>query len=42
MLDGKINLEIVLGWDVVTFIFILANGCQEVSYQVQIDSICAF
>jgi hypothetical protein len=30
MLDGKINLEIMLGWHVVTFIFILANGCQGI------------
>ncbi len=32
------NLEAMHGWHVVSFLCILANGCQKVSCQVQMDS----
>jgi hypothetical protein len=32
------NLEAMHGWHVVSFFYILANGRQEVSCQVQMDS----
>jgi len=33
----EIDLEIVFGWHVVSFLCILANGCQEVLCQVQMN-----
>jgi hypothetical protein len=36
---GGTNLETIFGWHVVLFIYILANGCQEVLCQVQVDSL---
>ncbi len=38
-LHGGANLEIMHGWHFVLFFCIFANGCHEVSCQVQVDSL---
>ncbi len=39
---GETNLEIILGWHVVSFLCILANNCWKVSCQAQVDSSSTF